>query len=105
VDLIDTVGAPTGSTWNALFLGTTLRVLVVAAVIAFVVLMPLGFALVERRRISTPLVFQCRRCGQQFQQPPHRPFPRTCGSCGARDWSRSADRLADRGDGGALEDD
>jgi hypothetical protein len=80
-------------------------VALVVFVLAIVVLMPLGFALVERRRITTPLVFECGRCGHQFQQAPHRPFPRACGQCGALDWSTSAERRADRGGGRALEDD
>ncbi|HVK88648.1 MAG TPA: hypothetical protein VM513_31230 [Kofleriaceae bacterium] len=55
--------------------------------IAIVVLLPLGLALVERRRITTPLVFQCRRCGAHFEQAPHVAYPRACAKCGAPDWA------------------
>lgn len=55
--------------------------------IALITLVMIGMTMVEFRKI-TPLVFQCRRCGKQFHQPPHRDFPRVCPRCGAGDWSR-----------------
>ena len=61
--------------------------LVTLAFIAIVVLGMIGMTMVEFRKI-TPLVFQCRRCGKEFQQPPHRDFPRACPSCDAVDWAR-----------------
>lgn len=59
----------------------------VVVAVAIVVLLPLGLALVEHRRITTPLVFQCRRCGAQFRQAPHLAYPRACTKCGAPDWA------------------
>lgn len=60
---------------------------VTLAFIAIVVAAMVGMTLVEFRKI-TPLLFQCRRCGHQFHQPPHRDFPRACPRCAAADWSR-----------------
>ena len=41
-------------------------------------------------RRMTPLVFRCRRCDREFQQAPHRRFPRACPRCRARGWNAQA---------------
>jgi len=63
-----------------------LIVLGVSAVIGAILLLSIGLAIVELRRI-TPLAFRCIRCGAKFQQPPHQDYPHKCPSCRARDWA------------------
>jgi Zn finger protein HypA/HybF involved in hydrogenase expression len=61
-------------------------VLAVCAVVAGVLLLSIGLAIVEYRRI-TPLAFRCTRCGNRFQQAPHRDFPRECPACRSHEWA------------------
>jgi hypothetical protein len=61
-----------------------LPILTMLVVIPLIVTVVLG--VVSTRR-ATPLVFQCRRCGNIFHQPPHHRFPAACPRCHARDWS------------------
>ena len=61
--------------------------IVTVAFIALVVGMMIVLTRIEFRKI-TPLVFQCRRCGEEFRQPPDRDYPRACARCGATDWAR-----------------
>ena len=55
------------------------------AIIGGIVLVSVGLALVEFRKI-TPLSFRCRRCDTEFRRPPQRDYPRRCPGCGADDW-------------------
>jgi len=56
------------------------------ACIAGILVLSIAMSIVQFRR-TTPLVFRCVRCGAEFQQAPHRDFPRACRRCGARDWA------------------
>jgi Zn finger protein HypA/HybF involved in hydrogenase expression len=58
----------------------------VIAVVVVLVLLSIGFTIVEFRK-RTPLAFRCQRCGTEFRQPAHREFPRACPRCGADDWA------------------
>jgi hypothetical protein len=58
----------------------------VIAVVAGIVLLSIGLAIVEFRRF-TGLAFRCARCGHEFQQPPHHDYPRECPRCHAADWA------------------
>ncbi len=55
---------------------------VTAGFVGLIVAMSIGLAIVQFRKV-TPLVFTCTKCGQSFQQPPHRDAPRRCPRCGA----------------------
>jgi hypothetical protein len=59
----------------------------VIAVVVVLVLLSLGFTIVEFRK-HTPLAFRCSRCGVEFRRPAHRAFARQCPRCGAGDWAR-----------------
>jgi len=58
----------------------------VIAVVVVLVLLSIGFTMVEFRK-RTPLAFSCRRCGAEFRQPAYHEFPRACPRCRAEDWA------------------
>jgi predicted Zn-ribbon and HTH transcriptional regulator len=58
-------------------------------IVAAILLMSVGFTVVEFRKM-TPLVFECLRCGHEFRQAPHLDFPSECPSCHAPDWNSKA---------------
>jgi Zn finger protein HypA/HybF involved in hydrogenase expression len=61
-------------------------VLVTCGFVGVMLLVVVMSARVEFRKI-TPLAFRCRHCKTEFQQAPHRVFPRVCPSCKATDWA------------------
>jgi Zn finger protein HypA/HybF involved in hydrogenase expression len=61
-----------------------------ASLLVFVVL-PVGTAVFFGSfafRHMEKLVFSCLRCGEMFRQKAHRPFPRECPRCHARNWNQ-----------------
>ena len=60
--------------------------IVAVYIVVAIVLVSIGLAIVEYRKIE-PLVFECRRCGAEFVQPPHHAYPRACPACRTANWA------------------